>query len=49
VSPDPTLIAGMVAVVGDLLVDGSVRHRLEQLKIDLSRPDTMTGHTGERR
>jgi F-type H+-transporting ATPase subunit delta len=48
VSPDPSLIAGMVAVVGDLLVDGSVRHRLEQLKIDLSRPDTMTGHTGER-
>ncbi|HEX6476141.1 MAG TPA: ATP synthase F1 subunit delta [Acidimicrobiales bacterium] len=49
VTPDPSLIAGMVAVVGDLLVDGSVRHRLEQLKIDLSKPDTMTGHTGERR
>jgi F-type H+-transporting ATPase subunit delta len=49
VTPDPSMIAGMVAVVGDLLVDGSVRHRLEQLKIDLSKPDTMTGHTGERR
>jgi F-type H+-transporting ATPase subunit delta len=46
---DPSLIAGMVAVVGDLLVDGSVRHRLDQLKIDLSKPETMTGHTGERR
>jgi F-type H+-transporting ATPase subunit delta len=49
VTPDPSLIAGMVAVVGDLLVDGSVRHRLDQLKIDLSKPETMTGHTGERR
>jgi F-type H+-transporting ATPase subunit delta len=49
VAPDPSLIAGMVAVVGDLLVDGSVRHRLDQLKIDLTKPDTMTGHTGERR
>ena len=39
VTPDPSLIAGMVAVVGDLLVDGSVRHRLEQLKIDLSKPE----------
>jgi len=38
-TPDPSLIAGMVAVVGDLLVDGSVRHRLDQLKIDLSKPD----------
>ncbi len=48
VTPDPSLIAGMVAVVGDLLVDGSVRHRLDQLKIDLSRPETMTGQIGER-
>jgi F-type H+-transporting ATPase subunit delta len=39
VTPDPSLIAGMVAVVGDLLVDGSVRRRLEQLKIDLSKPE----------
>jgi F-type H+-transporting ATPase subunit delta len=49
VTPDPSLIGGMVAVVGDLLVDGSVRHRLDQLKIDLSRPDTTTGYRGERR
>ena len=49
VTPDPSLVAGMVAVVGDLLVDGSVRHRLDQLKIDLSKPDTMMGQTGERR
>jgi F-type H+-transporting ATPase subunit delta len=48
-TPDPSLIGGMVAVVGDLLVDGSVRHRLDQLKIDLSRPDTTTGYRGERR
>jgi F-type H+-transporting ATPase subunit delta len=39
VTEDPSLIAGMVAVVGDLLVDGSVRRRLEQLKIDLSKPE----------
>jgi F-type H+-transporting ATPase subunit delta len=49
VAPDPSLIAGMLAVVGDLLVDGSVRHRLDQLKIDLTKPETMTRHTGERR
>lgn len=29
---DPTVIGGVVARVGDTVIDGSVRHRLEQLK-----------------
>jgi F-type H+-transporting ATPase subunit delta len=29
---DPTLLGGVVATIGDTVIDGSVRHRLEQLK-----------------
>lgn len=29
---DPTVLGGIVATVGDIVIDGSVRHRLEQLK-----------------
>jgi len=29
---DPTVLGGIVARVGDTVIDGSVRHRLEQLK-----------------
>jgi F-type H+-transporting ATPase subunit delta len=29
---DPTVIGGVVARVGDIVIDGSVRHRLDQLK-----------------
>jgi F-type H+-transporting ATPase subunit delta len=29
---DPTVLGGLVATVGDTVIDGSVRHRLEQLK-----------------
>jgi len=29
---DPTVMGGLVATVGDLVIDGSVRHRLEQLR-----------------
>jgi F-type H+-transporting ATPase subunit delta len=29
---DPNVIGGLVAQVGDVVIDGSVRHRLEQLK-----------------
>ncbi|HEY2565876.1 MAG TPA: ATP synthase F1 subunit delta [Acidimicrobiales bacterium] len=32
VTIDPTLLGGVVVQVGDLLVDGSARHRLDQLK-----------------
>jgi len=29
---DPTLLGGVVATIGDTVIDGTVRHRLEQLK-----------------
>lgn len=29
---DPTLMGGVVATIGDTVIDGTVRHRLEQLK-----------------
>ena len=29
---DPDVMGGLVATVGDMVIDGSVRHRLEQLK-----------------
>ena len=29
---DPSVLGGVVARVGDVVIDGSVRHRLEQLK-----------------
>jgi len=29
---DPTVMGGVVATIGDTVIDGTVRHRLEQLK-----------------
>ena len=29
---DPSVLGGLVATVGDTVIDGSVRHRLDQLK-----------------
>ena len=29
---DPSVLGGVVARVGDVVIDGSVRHRLEQMK-----------------
>ena len=29
---DPSLLGGVVATIGDTVIDGTVRHRLEQLK-----------------
>lgn len=29
---DPTVLGGLVAKVGDIVIDGSIRHRLEQLR-----------------
>jgi F-type H+-transporting ATPase subunit delta len=29
---DPSVLGGIVAQVGDTVIDGSVRHRLDQLK-----------------
>jgi F-type H+-transporting ATPase subunit delta len=33
---DPTVVGGLVARVGDQVIDGSVRHRLAQLRESLS-------------
>lgn len=38
---DPSLIGGVVAVVGDTVFDGSVRNRIEQLRIRLGLPATV--------
>jgi F-type H+-transporting ATPase subunit delta len=32
---DPTVMGGIVATIGDTVIDGTVRHRLEQLKESL--------------
>ena len=32
---DPTVMGGLVATIGDTVIDGTVRHRLEQLKESL--------------
>ena len=32
---DPALLGGLVATIGDTVIDGTVRHRLEQLKESL--------------
>ena len=32
---DPTVLGGIVATIGDTVIDGTVRHRLEQLKEQL--------------
>jgi F-type H+-transporting ATPase subunit delta len=29
---DPSVLGGVVARIGDTVIDGTVRHRLEQLK-----------------
>ena len=34
---DPSVIGGVVAKVGDMVIDGSIRRRLEQLKEQVSR------------
>jgi F-type H+-transporting ATPase subunit delta len=33
---DPTILGGVVAKVGDTVIDGSIKHRLEQLKEQVS-------------
>ena len=32
---DPSVLGGIVATVGDIVIDGSVRHRLEQMRSQL--------------
>ena len=46
VTVDPAVIAGFVAVIGDTVVDGSARHRLELLKERLVLPEAKAT-TGE--
>jgi F-type H+-transporting ATPase subunit delta len=29
---DPTVLGGVMARVGDIVIDGTIRHRLEELK-----------------
>jgi len=40
---DPGLLGGAVVQIGDLLVDATAEHRLEQLEEHLLRPDTTRG------
>ncbi len=46
VTVDPQVIGGFVATIGDTVVDGSVRHRLELLKERLTTPEAHST-TGE--
>lgn len=48
VTVDPSVIAGFVATIGDLVVDASARHQLELLKERLIMPEANIT-TGERR
>lgn len=32
---DPTVLGGVIAIIGDTVIDGSIRHRLEQLRESL--------------
>ncbi|NNN19006.1 MAG: ATP synthase F1 subunit delta [Acidimicrobiaceae bacterium] len=40
-SVDPSLVGGVVAVIGDTVFDGSVRTRIEQLRVRLGLPATV--------
>jgi F-type H+-transporting ATPase subunit delta len=39
VTVDPTVLGGFVATIGDMVVDGSTRHRLDLLKARLDTPE----------
>ena len=43
VTPQPDLIGGFVASIGDMVVDASVRHRLEQARQFLMAPAPPSG------
>jgi F-type H+-transporting ATPase subunit delta len=47
VSVDSVLLGGFVATIGDTVVDGSTRHRLELLKERFDMPDMTTAPTGD--
>jgi F-type H+-transporting ATPase subunit delta len=46
VTIDPAVLGGFVATIGDTVVDGSVRHRLDILKERLVMPEARIG-TGD--
>jgi F-type H+-transporting ATPase subunit delta len=45
---DPSLIGGLVALVGDTIIDGSIRNRLEQIRAGLSVASATDEQTGDR-
>ena len=47
VSVDPEVLGGFIATIGDTIVDGSVRHRLELLRERLILPDVTISPTRE--
>jgi F-type H+-transporting ATPase subunit delta len=47
VTVDRSVLGGFVATVGDTVVDGSARHRLELLKERLLLPEATTTDPGE--
>jgi F-type H+-transporting ATPase subunit delta len=49
VQTDPSLLGGFVATVGDTVVDGSTRHRLDQLKDRLLLPEATINQPRENR
>jgi F-type H+-transporting ATPase subunit delta len=49
IETDPSLLGGFVATIGDTVVDGSVRHRLTQLKERLVLPEAVAPAEGEAR
>jgi F-type H+-transporting ATPase subunit delta len=44
-SIDPSIIGGLIVQHGDTLVDTSLRGRLDQMRLALSRPTPRAGHT----
>ncbi len=43
ITPEPDLLGGFVATIGDLVIDTSLRHRLDQARELLLHPAPMAG------
>lgn len=46
VTVDPSLVGGLKAVVGDIVLDGTVRHRLEQVRAVLAKESGLHARAG---